>query len=207
MCGVRYGWQGWDHEKAAAFEDPYAKRVREMQAKAPAPSTLPGVKLKSVPHPVEGGGGGGGGGGEPAPATLPVVKLKATSHPVVEGGGSGDGEAKAAPEYAAKRGALKATPGGKMDVPADTAAAPAPVAAAAPAAAAPAPAAASVAGVHAYADLKGLGDPKGLGIDVKQKEQYLSDAEFAEVFKLSKADFAKLAKWKQTELKKKYDMF
>ena len=44
-------------------------------------------------------------------------------------------------------------------------------------------------------------------VDLTKKEQYLSDAEFAAVFKCSKADFAKLAGWKQTEQKKKANLF
>jgi len=39
-------------------------------------------------------------------------------------------------------------------------------------------------------------------VDTNKKETYLSDEEFEEVFKISKAEFSKLAKWKQTAKKK-----
>jgi len=39
-------------------------------------------------------------------------------------------------------------------------------------------------------------------VDLSKRETYLSDEEFQEVFKMSKDEFSKLAKWKQTNKKK-----
>lgn len=48
--------------------------------------------------------------------------------------------------------------------------------------------------VMTYADLKGIFPP---GIKPDKKEQYLSDEEFENLFKMSKEDFNKLKLWKQ----------
>ena len=40
------------------------------------------------------------------------------------------------------------------------------------------------------------------GVDPREKEKYLSDEEFNSVFRMSKAAFSALPKWKQTTLKK-----
>lgn len=80
---------------------------------------------------------------------------------------------------------------------------PAPVAAAA----APAPAANIVPpkpGTHSLDDLKG-GIPAG--VDPTMKEEYLDDATFATVFKMDRAAFRALAKWKRDDLKKKAGLF
>ena len=45
------------------------------------------------------------------------------------------------------------------------------------------------------------------GVDPSCREQYLSDAEFVEVFGMSKAEFAKQAKWKQVAAKKAKELF
>jgi len=44
-------------------------------------------------------------------------------------------------------------------------------------------------------------------IDIGLKEQYLSDEEFAKIFKMDKAKFATQPKWKQTDEKKKNKLF
>jgi hypothetical protein len=43
--------------------------------------------------------------------------------------------------------------------------------------------------------------------DASKKETYLSDAEFQSALKMSKADFAQLAGWKQADAKKKAGLF
>ncbi|XP_019444045.1 PREDICTED: villin-3-like isoform X2 [Lupinus angustifolius] len=45
------------------------------------------------------------------------------------------------------------------------------------------------------------------GIDLKRRETYLSDEEFATIFKMTKEAFSKLPRWKQDMLKKKVDLF
>lgn len=58
--------------------------------------------------------------------------------------------------------------------------------------------------------LEDLRDPnvwKDQGVDANKREQYLSDAAFAAVFGMSKADFAKLPKWKQDKAKKEHKLF
>lgn len=45
------------------------------------------------------------------------------------------------------------------------------------------------------------------GIDITIKETYLSDAEFSKVFGVSKAEFAKLPKWRQQAKKKEVNLF
>mmetsp|Transcript_169401 Transcript_169401/g.411843 ORF Transcript_169401/g.411843 Transcript_169401/m.411843 type:complete len:90 (-) Transcript_169401:98-367(-) len=84
--------------------------------------------------------------------------------------------------------------------------------AAAPAAPA-APAASSSGGIY---DKKGSGGEwtleqlkSGEATDVnpQAKETYLSDAEFQEVFKMDKAAFEKLPKWKRQDAKKKVGIF
>lgn len=96
----------------------------------------------------------------------------------------------------------------KVDSPVKAAPAPAP--AAAPAAApAPAPAAqsapktAAAPGSYTYEQLKTTND----GIDVTQKEEYLSDAEFQSVFGMDRAAFRAMPKWKRDDAKKKKGLF
>ena len=55
------------------------------------------------------------------------------------------------------------------------------------------------------AQLKELREDSGL--DLTAKETYLSDAEFAQALGCSKADFAKLPKWKQGDAKKKAGIY
>ena len=69
-----------------------------------------------------------------------------------------------------------------------------------------APAAVSADGCYSYADLKSPG-PFPDGIDVTKREEYLSPSEFDAVFKMSKAEFAALPKWKRDGLKRKLDLF
>jgi villin 1/advillin len=45
------------------------------------------------------------------------------------------------------------------------------------------------------------------GVDASKKEEYLIDSEFEAVFKMKKADFAKLPKWKKDGLKKTANLF
>lgn len=88
----------------------------------------------------------------------------------------------------------------------------APVAAAvvAPAAAAPpavVPAAVAPAGsekTYTYAELKGARLPD---VNWAQREQRLTDAEFATVFKISRAEFNALPGWKRDEKKKAVGLF
>ena len=111
-------------------------------------------------------------------------------------------KAKAANETAA-RPALKSTPSSK-----NIHAAPAP--AAAPAASSPststkvaAPANATP-GAFTYEQLKGqLPD----GVDPAQKEEYLSDKEFNEVFGTDRASFRAMPKWKRDDAKRKKGLF
>lgn len=61
--------------------------------------------------------------------------------------------------------------------------------------------------VLSYEELKKKGDELPVGIDPLQKEKYLSDAEFQKIFKMSKAEFAKLPKWKADTAKKGVGLF
>lgn len=45
------------------------------------------------------------------------------------------------------------------------------------------------------------------GVDPSCRELYLSDAEFAEVFGMAKAEFSKQPKWKQVAAKKEKELF
>jgi hypothetical protein len=56
-----------------------------------------------------------------------------------------------------------------------------------------------------YEDLVNKHVPKD--VDLSVRELYLSEAEFQEVFKVSKADFALMPKWKQQSEKKKHKLF
>ena len=46
-----------------------------------------------------------------------------------------------------------------------------------------------------------------LGIDTSRKEQYLSDGEFFQVFKITKDQFASAKDWKKASLKKNVGLF
>eukprot|EP00747_Dinoflagellata_sp_TGD_P090051 gnl/TRDRNA2_/TRDRNA2_164553_c2_seq1.p1 gnl/TRDRNA2_/TRDRNA2_164553_c2~~gnl/TRDRNA2_/TRDRNA2_164553_c2_seq1.p1 ORF type:complete len:276 (+),score=56.33 gnl/TRDRNA2_/TRDRNA2_164553_c2_seq1:128-955(+) len=59
---------------------------------------------------------------------------------------------------------------------------------------------------YSYDELKGSGN-RPPNVDPTRKELYLSDIEFEKVFGQTKVDFVQLAKWKQTNLKKKFDLF
>jgi len=48
---------------------------------------------------------------------------------------------------------------------------------------------------------------KAKGVDPAVKETYLSDADFQELFKMPKAEFAALPKWRQETAKKKHGLF
>jgi hypothetical protein len=79
---------------------------------------------------------------------------------------------------------------------------------AAPAAAAAAtPVAAPTEGSFTYAQLKGNPCEVHDEIEKSKKEQYLSSAEFQEVFKMDKAAFEKLAGWKQKKAKLAVGLF
>jgi len=56
-------------------------------------------------------------------------------------------------------------------------------------------------------DLRDINVWKEKGVDATTREQYLSDEAFAAVFGMSKADFAKLPKWKQDKVKKEHKLF
>jgi hypothetical protein len=58
---------------------------------------------------------------------------------------------------------------------------------------------------HSYETLIGSEVPEG--VDPTKKEQYLSDAEFQEVFKMSKVEFNALPQWKQNNHKKKVKLY
>lgn len=62
--------------------------------------------------------------------------------------------------------------------------------------------------VMAYADLKGKRKAElPEGVKFPMREFYLSDEEFAEVFKMSKDAYQKLGQGRKNDLKKKYDLF
>lgn len=58
---------------------------------------------------------------------------------------------------------------------------------------------------YGFEELKGLRAESG--IDMTQKEAYLSDDEFAKVFKKDRAEWAKLPAWRRTLLKKEQGLF
>jgi len=97
--------------------------------------------------------------------------------------------------------------GGPAKVAAPAAPPPSVAAAAAPAAPAPAPAAPSAAGDMTLADLQNSEVWHAKGVDPANRETYLADAEFQSLFGVSKADFAKLPKWKKDGEKKKHNLF
>ena len=45
------------------------------------------------------------------------------------------------------------------------------------------------------------------GVDQHNRQNFLSDAEFTELFKMDKAEFAGKPKWKQQQLKKRHGLF
>lgn len=92
--------------------------------------------------------------------------------------------------YQAKLDAMKAA----NPEPVEEAPAPAP---------APAPVAASFSETKTLAELKAGCD----GIDINNKQNYLSDAEFQSTFGTDKAGFAAMPKWKQQAAKKKNGLF
>lgn len=55
-----------------------------------------------------------------------------------------------------------------------------------------------------YEELKANKVPN---IDLSRKEEYLNDAEFLSLFGMSRGDFAKIPKWKQSDAKKKVHLF
>lgn len=59
--------------------------------------------------------------------------------------------------------------------------------------------------VIAYDELKGM--DASTGVDMTQKESYLSDAEFRSVFEMTKDEFGKMALWKKQAAKKKVGLF
>ena len=60
-------------------------------------------------------------------------------------------------------------------------------------------------GIFPYAELRAA--PFPAGVDANARETCLSDEEFAIVFGMDRATFAKLPKWKQTAAKKKVLLF
>eukprot|EP00746_Dinoflagellata_sp_MGD_P002675 gnl/MRDRNA2_/MRDRNA2_105239_c0_seq1.p1 gnl/MRDRNA2_/MRDRNA2_105239_c0~~gnl/MRDRNA2_/MRDRNA2_105239_c0_seq1.p1 ORF type:complete len:285 (+),score=92.82 gnl/MRDRNA2_/MRDRNA2_105239_c0_seq1:73-927(+) len=87
--------------------------------------------------------------------------------------------------------------------------------AAPPPAEAPAPAAASAPAVaeesggpsHSLEELQDKKVCEKLGLNMAERETYLPDSKFQELFGMDKAAFAKLAKWKKDAAKKKHDLF
>ncbi|KAG4915918.1 hypothetical protein JHK87_053475 [Glycine soja] len=61
--------------------------------------------------------------------------------------------------------------------------------------------------VFSYEQLKTKSGSVVSGIDLKQREAYLSDKEFETVFGMAKEAFSKLPRWKQDMLKRKVDLF
>jgi len=59
---------------------------------------------------------------------------------------------------------------------------------------------------YSLKDLVGAGTRPD-DVDPARKEQYLSDVDFKDTFGMTKDEFAKLAKWKQTSLKKSKNLF
>lgn len=59
--------------------------------------------------------------------------------------------------------------------------------------------------IIAYAELKEMTAEDG--IDMTKREEHLSDAEFQEVFKMSKSEFSELKQWRKNEAKKKAALF
>ena len=45
------------------------------------------------------------------------------------------------------------------------------------------------------------------GVDIHNREQYLSEEEFEDIFKMTKTNFNRLTKWRKQELKKRYNLF
>lgn len=74
-------------------------------------------------------------------------------------------------------------------------------------AAAPAEAPATYTGILTLEELQDAGVWKEKGVDPGTREQNLSDSEFATLFGTSKADFAKLPKWKRDAKKKEHKLF
>lgn len=58
-----------------------------------------------------------------------------------------------------------------------------------------------------YTELVNLDTEKAFGIDIANKEQHLIDGEFEPVFKMSRAAFEGLPKWKKDNLKKSVGLF
>ena len=50
-------------------------------------------------------------------------------------------------------------------------------------------------------------NPYPADVDIENREQYLKDDEFFQVFGLTKADFNGIAKWRKTEMKKKKNLY
>jgi len=57
-----------------------------------------------------------------------------------------------------------------------------------------------------YAELKAATDLPS-NIDTNKKEDYLSDADFASLFKVSRAEFERTPKWKKDKIKKELGLF
>jgi hypothetical protein len=63
--------------------------------------------------------------------------------------------------------------------------------------------------IFLYSDLRGIVDASNLpqGVDPLNREQSLSDEEFAAVFGMEKEAFHRLPAWKRTRLKKQFGLF
>jgi len=56
-------------------------------------------------------------------------------------------------------------------------------------------------------EILGEGGRKPKDFDIYNKERYLSDDDFAKLFKMDRASFLKLKRWRRNKLKKKYGLF
>lgn len=177
---------------AAAAPTPAAAPV----AAAPAPAAAAPAPAAAAPVTKA----------EPAPAAATPAAAAAPA-PAPAAAAAAPKPTTAAPAPAA----AAATPAAVSPKPAPAAAAaPAPAAATVAAAAAPpaaAPAAAAPAGsdkTYTYEQLKGARLPD---VNWAQREQRLTDSDFATVFKMSRAEFNALPGWKRDEKKKAVGLF
>jgi outer membrane biosynthesis protein TonB len=166
----------------ARLEDAELKLIKRLGGNDAVVSAAARIQAaeSSLRAPILGGGAPAAPAPKPAPAPAPKPAAPAP-----------------APKPAAPAPAPKPAP-----APAPKPAAPAP----APPAPAPPPAPTPAGATHPYASLKSPG-PYPAGVNAGERETYLSDAEFADLFKMDKAAFAALPKWKRDGKKKPLGLF
>jgi hypothetical protein len=178
---------GWSNVKAEDFSDPYLKRLAAIQ-------------------------GAAGSGGSGAQAASPkggkeAVTAAPSGAPAVGGGAGAAAAAKPAGGsslWAQKQAAAGASGSSAQVAPVASSSAAAPAAAGADLAG-PSGGSSSLPGpFFSLAELKS-GVPEG--VTAAKKENHLSDADFKQLFGQERDAFAKLAGWKQAELKKKIGIF